>query len=128
MSVETVSTHRNVIRGFHIYSATWTPVTDELLHCKRQIGNAYDRYAVAVVKPDDHDAVVGHLPRKISLFCSLFLRRGSSITCQVIRGRRQRSVDLPQGGLEIPCLLIIKGKKEDVTKLMDKLNKHLEQC
>ena len=56
---------------------------------------------VAVVKAN---ITVGHVPRKISSVCSIFLRRGGSITCQVT-GRRRFSEDLSQGGLEIPCVL-----------------------
>ena len=34
--------------------------------------------------------------------CSIFIRRGGSITCTV-SDRRRYSADLEQGGLEIPC-------------------------
>ena len=44
---------------------------------------------------------VGHIPRKISAICSIFIRRGGSIVCLV----DTYSSDLPQGGLEIPCIL-----------------------
>ncbi len=108
MSVETTETVRSVIRGFHIYSTTWTPVLQETLKCKRQSENVLDRYAVAVIK--QNNGIVGRLPRKISILCSLFLRGGGSLRCQVA-GSRQRSSDLPQGGLEIPCLITVKGKK-----------------
>ena len=47
--------------------------------------------------------VVGHVPKKISTICSLFLRSGT-ITCEV-NGSRQYSADLHQGGLEVPCKL-----------------------
>ena len=39
-----------------------------------------DRYAVAVHRGN---TIVGHLPRKISTMCSLFIRRGGSISCTV---------------------------------------------
>ena len=51
---------------------------------------------------------------------SLFLRRGGVVTCEVT-GTRKPSTDLPQGGLEIPCLLRIKGKKKHISTLK-KLN------
>ena len=52
---------------------------------------------------------MGHVPRTISTVCSLFLRRGGgSIECQ-INGNRRYSRDLPQGGLEIPCVLTFRG-------------------
>ena len=38
------------------------------LHCQKERRNDKDRYAVAVV---DDGVVVGHLPGKISLICSL---------------------------------------------------------
>ena len=102
------------IQGYHIYYTVWTPTVGEYLICRREVGNARDRYAVGVYK-QPNDVLVGHLHRKISLLCSLFLRHGGTITCQVT-GRRQRS-DLPQGGLDVPCRLLFRGKKKDVKKL-----------
>ena len=60
--------------------------------------------------------VVGHVPKRISLICSSFLRRDSTITCRVT-GTRRYSADLPQGGLEIPYQLIFRGKKSDLNKI-----------
>ncbi len=48
--------------------------------------------------------------------CSIFLRRGGSIHCVVIGGRRY-SADLPQGGLEIPCSLHFEGKLKEINKV-----------
>ena len=56
---------------------------------------------VAVLR---HGSVVGHIPRRISAACSLFIERNGRIHCR-ITGPRQYSADLPQGGLEIPCVL-----------------------
>ena len=81
--------------------------------CEREPTNERDRYAVAVIKSG---VVIGHLPRKISRACSIFLRRGGSLHCTVIGGRRY-SYDLPQGGLEIPCTLTFEGKKREIEKL-----------
>ena len=61
-------------------------------------GNYYnlaDRFAVAVMKGG---TVVGHIPRKISNVCSIFIRKGGSIFCLTTGSRF--SSDLPQGGLE----------------------------
>ena len=41
--------------------------------CERETHNDRDRYVVAVKKTG---TVIGHLPRKVSRVCSLFLRRG----------------------------------------------------
>ncbi len=58
---------------------------------------------------------VGHVPRRISSICSIFLRRGGNITCTVT-GSRHYSGDLPQGGLEVPCLLKFEGNDKELTK------------
>ena len=88
------------VRGYHVYQEVWEAAVDEVLACERQPRNAADRYAVSV----KDGTIIGHLPRKMSHVCSLFLRRGGMIRCTVT-GRRRYSGDLPQGGLEIPCIL-----------------------
>ena len=101
------------VRGLHVYKDTWTPSVGEELPCKRETGNDKDRYAVAVMRGD---TIVGHVPRKISAACSLFLRRNGTIRCTVT-GSRRFSADLPQGGLEVPCELKFKGEPNDVAKV-----------
>ena len=101
------------VRGYHIYISIWDAVIGEELPCERETGNERDRYAVAVIKAG---ATIGHLPRKVSRPCSLFLRRGNSITCRVT-GHRRYSSDLPQGGLEIPCTLLFEGELKDIAKI-----------
>ena len=71
------------IRGYHVYKETWRVVIGEELECDREPGNSCDRYAVAVKRSG---VVIGHLPRKVSRVCSLFLRRGGVRHC-----RRSRS-------------------------------------
>ena len=100
------------IRGYHVYKQVWTAI-GEIFSCVRETSNSVDRYAVAVLK---EDVVIGHLPKKISKVCSLFLRRGGSIHCQVT-GTRQYSADLTQGGLEIPCELLFKAKAKEIEKI-----------
>ena len=110
------------IRGYHIYKEIWTAAIGEVLPCEREPTNPEDRYAVAVKKDD---IIVGHLPRKVSRICTLFLRRGGSITCTVA-GSRRYSQDLPQGGLEIPCDVKFEGKSREIQKvkhLFKKTNK-----
>ena len=53
---------------------------------------------------DGEEKTVGHVPRKISAICLLFIHRGGTINSRV-DGHRRYSADLPQGGLEIPCIL-----------------------
>ena len=44
----------------------------------REPTNASDRYAVAVLRAG---TIIGHLPKKVSKVCSIFLRRGGSMYC-----------------------------------------------
>lgn len=108
-----VWTTESCVRGFHVYKETWEPVDGEMLECLREPDNAEDRYAVAMVK-DSH--VVGHVPRAISTPCSIFMRKGGLITCEII-GRYRYSRDLPQGGMDVPCRLHFSGQKTDVHKI-----------
>ena len=84
-----------------------------MLSCAREPKNAIDRYDVSVLQ---NGTVVGHLPKRISRVCSLFIRRGGEIMCE-ITGRRRYSRDLVQGGLELPCTLIMKSDKKELDKV-----------
>jgi len=101
------------VRGHHVYKNIWDVSVGEELPCKTESGNEKDPYAVAVMR---RHTVVGHLPRKISAACSLFLRRKGTIRCTVT-GTRRYSADLPQGGLEVPCILKFRGEPKDVAKV-----------
>ena len=70
-----------MIRGYHVYSDIWNAVIDEELPCAKESGNLADPFAVGVMKDG---TIVGHVPRKISSVCSLFLQRSGSIVCRVI--------------------------------------------
>ena len=103
----------SMIRGFHIYHSVWKPFIEEKLCCMRKLSNSQDPFAVAVMKGL---IIVGHVPRKISSICSMFICKGGSITCEVVALRRY-SADLPQCGLEIPCLMNFLGEDELVCKV-----------
>ena len=92
------------IRGHHMYSTIWTPVSGKLLSWKRELDNAEDQYAVVVCRVDG--IVVGHIPRKISFLCAVFIRRGGTIQ-YIVNGDHQYSHDFPLGGMEIPCRLVL---------------------
>ena len=81
------------VHGYHVYKNIWATTAGEELMCEREPHNMQDGYAVSVKRGG---VVVGHLPRKISRLCSLFLRLGGTIICTVSGGRRY-SVNLPQG-------------------------------
>lgn len=95
------------------------PAIGKNLPCEREPGNLVDPYAVAVIQrsgSSSSSTVVGHVPRKISAACSLFLCKNGDITC-TITGHRCRSTDLPQGGLDVPCNLHFYGKIENIAKI-----------
>ena len=101
-----------MVRGYHVYKDVWVASSGDILQCVRELSKRHDPYAVSVKKDG---TIVGHVPRKISTICSLFLQRGGSIQCTIV-GSRRYSGDLPQGGLEIPCVLTFKApdKMKDV--------------
>ena len=101
-----------MVRGYHEYEKIWKAAKGEKLECIRELGNRVDVFAVAVIKSEK---TVGHLPRKISSICSIFLRHGGKITCEV-SGSRRHSKDLTQGGMEVPCKLVFVGSSKDVAK------------
>lgn len=49
----------NVVRGHHIYKASWTPIIGEELLLEKEDGNQHDNHAVIVMKNGD---IVGHVP------------------------------------------------------------------
>lgn len=112
MDTETFSIEA-MVRGYHVYQDIWDAAHGEELPCQREPMNSKDPYAVAVVKSQ---VTVGHIPRKISSICSMFLRHGGTICCRVTASRRY-SQDLPQGGLEIPCVLTFQGSVKDIAKV-----------
>ena len=83
------------------YQSSWTHTDSEELPCEQEEGNGKDPYAVAALRGN---AIVGHVPRRISAACLLFLQRRGSIHC-ILTGTRRYSADLPQRGLEVPCKL-----------------------
>ena len=63
-----------------------------------------DVYAIAL--KNHIGTVVGHIPRAISAVCSLFLRRCSTIVCE-LTGNRRASVGLPLSGAKFLRLALI---------------------
>ena len=111
--------YESCVRGYHIYRSVWNAMPEEIFPCSIEEGNTKDRYVVSIVKRDMD--VIGHVPRKISAACCIFIRRGGSISCKVTSKCRY-SHDLPQGGLEVPCILTFKGTDSEMMKLKKLLN------
>ena len=61
------------------------------------------------------------MPHAISAVCYLFLGKGSSLICQVTDSQHY-SIDLLQGGLEIPCRLVFSGQSKLIIKVQKLLH------
>ena len=97
MSLATFS----LVSGYHVYKDYWEAATGEILRCCEERTNIHNPFALAFIKDD---SVVGHVPRKIS------------ITCEITGGRKY-SCDLPQGSMEIPCILEFTGELVKIEKV-----------
>ena len=121
----TVFEFSSCVRGYHVYKAIWTPFIGETLLCEPEFGNIEDPYAVKIV--DSASVTIGHVPRKISTLYHMFLLRSGCIICQ-ITGPRRYSIDLVQGGLEVPCNFIFTGPDRDIFKLKKLINAAPVKC
>ena len=59
-----------MVRGYLVYKDVWEAAVGEELRCEREPGNRQDPFTVAVVRSA---VTVGHVPKKISSVCSMFL-------------------------------------------------------
>ena len=66
--VEAAFSVEAMVRGYRVYKDVWTPTVDD----HEELLCAADPFAVTVMK---EDTTVGHVLRKISTICSLFLQR-----------------------------------------------------
>ena len=106
MAVTSTLERSSCVCGFHIYCSVWDATIGEELLCECEPSNAQDRYTVAVIKDE---IVIGNLLCEISCICSLFLQRGSSITCRITCTMRY-SADLTQGGLKYLVFCCLKPR------------------
>ena len=83
------------MRGYLVHKDTWATAVGEELPCQSEDGNRADSFAVAMVIGE---AIVGHVPKRISSVCSLYLHWDGLIVCRVT-GSRGFSGDLVQGHL-----------------------------
>ena len=80
----------SMIRGYHEYIRIWeSPSPTDNLFCQREIGNPHNTHVVTVkgnVAGDDGTmTTVDHVPRKLSVICSIFIRRGGTINYVVCK-------------------------------------------
>ena len=78
----------------------------------KQSFNPSDLYAVTMLHGG---VVIGHVLQIISAACSAFIRRGGVASCEVTGAKY--SVDLSQGGMEVPCKLTFTAPSKEIDKL-----------
>jgi len=54
----------------------------------------------------------------MSAASALFLRKEGTSHCTIV-GSWHFATDLPQGGLEVPCILTFQGKSQDVARMKE---------
>ena len=65
-----------MVRGYHTYKDVWSAVIDEEFPCKREDGNRFDPFAVAVC---NGDIVIGHVPRKFVRYVFVEVARSTAV-------------------------------------------------
>ena len=109
------------IRGYHFYRKVWEPEENETLICLHEEDNPFDIFAIKTCRADG--TTVGHLPREISRASKFLLDRGADMTAKLTSTDYRRS-PLVQGGIEIPCKVIVKMRA--TRKNIEILEKYLE--
>ena len=71
-------------QGHHVFKNIWTPTLGEQLPRKREICDNKDWYVAAALRDR---TTVGHVSRKISAACTLFLQREGSNYCVLTKKR-----------------------------------------
>ena len=101
--VEKQFTVQCCIRGYHTYQAQWNAEVGAKLNTApdtRPAALVEDKYTIAV-KHDEQ--TVGHVPKFLSkLTFFFFLKHGGKVIIKV-NGPKRYSVDLKQGGMEVPA-------------------------
>ena len=93
------------IRGSHVYQKSWQPELNETLVCIHERRSEFDAFRVKTVCAVDN-AIVGHLPREISLPTKYLPDRHATVKAVITCLYYCRS-PLFQGGLEIPCSVTV---------------------
>ena len=110
--VEKEFTVQCCIRGYHTYQAQWNAEVGAKLNTApdtRPAALVEDKYAIAV-KHDEQ--TVGHVPKFLSkLTFFFFLQHGGKVIIKV-NGPKRYSVDLKQGGMEVPAEFYFKTCNE----------------
>ena len=100
------------VRDYHAYKDLWVPVVGEVLHLRRERENAYDSYAVAILRADG--TVIGHVPYNLAPPSSFLARWSSKGTVEITGEKVNRGAGY---GLEIPCIYHLYGPQEFIERL-----------
>ena len=77
-----MSAVNSMVQGYHEYKES-SSENNELI-CKCEVRNPYDTHAVAIKKSVAREYhTVGHIPKKFSSVCSIFIKHGCAIYCTV---------------------------------------------
>ena len=109
--VEKEFTVQCCIRRYHTYQAQWNAEVGAKLKTApdtRPAALVEDKYAIAV-KHDEQ--TVGHVPKFLSKLTFFFLKHGGKVIIKV-NGPKRYSVDLKQGGMEVPAEFCFKTCNE----------------
>ena len=109
--VEKEFTVQCCIRGYHTYQDQWNAEVGAKLNtapATRPAALVEDKYAIAV-KHDEQ--TVGHVPKFLSKLTFFFFKHGGKVVIKV-NGPKRYSVDLKQGGMEVPAEFCFKTCNE----------------
>ena len=92
------------ITGHYHYQHIWTPKVGEELTSMYEVDNAYDEFAVSVLKDDK---IVGHVPRELSKEFTTLLKSGGTIKVTIIAN----PYNTRRWGIRVPCTYTVIGKE-----------------
>ena len=105
------------IRGYHTYQSKWNAEIGAELGAvpdTRTTALVKDKYAIAV---KNGEQTVRHIPMFLSKLTFFFLRYDGKVSIKV-NGPRRYSVDLIQGGLELPAEVTFQTSNEKLFSQM----------
>ena len=127
MSLERVLSLQPVVRVFHVCKVIWEPKDSEVLACSHEENNPHDPFAIKICRLDS-GRIVGHLPMELSRISKFIIDRGAKIEVKLRETHYRRSPPV-EGGLEIPCDLVIRMPNTmKSAELLKKYLKLFENC
>ena len=105
------------IRGYHTYQSQWNAEVGAELGAvpnTKTTALVKDKYAIAI---KNCEQTVGHIPMFLSKVTFFFLRYDGRVSIKV-NGSRRYSVDLIQGGLELPAEFTFQTSNEKLFSQM----------